>query len=182
MGPPLRVGPGETLTFEARVSGEAEAEAAEGAVAETGNSEELVLACRTGDVSLVHELLRRRANVNSTNAKGKSSLHEAAKHGRSEVVRLLLLAGADLELVTNWKRSQMRALHYAARSGDLESVSLLLAAGADPAAATADGETAALLAQGNPKTQSVLDQALLATVRCLRPIPLNPRSSSHRPL
>ena len=36
------------------MSGEAEAEAAEGAVAETGNSEELVLACRTGDVSLVH--------------------------------------------------------------------------------------------------------------------------------
>ena len=122
-------------------------------------------ACRVGDVPLVSELLRRRANVNSTNTKGKSTLHEAAKHQRSAVVKLLLQAGADFEIGTNWKKSQMRPLHYAARSGDLESASLLLAAGADPAAATNDGETAAVLAQGHAATQKMLYQALHATVR-----------------
>ena len=122
-------------------------------------------ACRVGDVPLVSELLRRRANVNSVNGKGKSALHEAAKHQRSAVVKLLLHAGADFEAGTSWKKTQMRPLHYAARSGCLESASLLLAAGADPAAATTDGETAAVLAQGHAATQQLLYRALQASVR-----------------
>ena len=60
--------------------------------------------------------------------RGGTALHFAAMNGHSNVVKLLLEAGADKDAVD---RDWMTPLHWAARIGDLESVKLLLEAGAN---------------------------------------------------
>ena len=72
-----------------------------------------------------------------------TALHSGASRLQSEVVRVLLEAGAnpDVRQSGGWT-----PLHAAAMNGDLVSVELLLAAGADAAATNDEGRTVADLA------------------------------------
>lgn len=72
-----------------------------------------------------------------------TALHSGASRLQSEVVRVLLEAGAnpDVRQSGGWT-----PLHAAAMNGDLASVELLLAAGADAAATNDEGRTVADLA------------------------------------
>lgn len=65
--------------------------------------------------------------------------HYAARHGRIEICRLLLDAGADVNVQTSSGRAT--ALHRAAYSGHCDVVRLLLQRGADPLLIDADGQT-----------------------------------------
>jgi uncharacterized protein len=76
-------------------------------------------------------------------------LHSAAAGRHTEICRLLLAAGADLNAR---QAGGFTPLHEAAQNGDPEMVELFLSAGADPSATADDGRTPAELADaaGHP--------------------------------
>lgn len=132
----------------------------------------LMLAARAGSVPAVKALLGRGARVDAREGtRGQTALMWAIVNRHSEVTRLLIEAGADVNL-----RSETRKLVYnmggsrsagsaaadtpleevelggstpilfAARSGDTESAKLLVARGANVNDAAADGNTALIIA------------------------------------
>ncbi len=104
----------------------------------------LCTAIRLGDIERVRALLAERpelANELSNDPKPPSSAGDhgrqrpiatAAKYGRHEIARLLIGAGADVNLGVPLWSPQGHALHAACGNGDLEMAKLLLEAGADP--------------------------------------------------
>jgi ankyrin repeat protein len=90
-----------------------------------------------------------------------TALHSAVSRLQSDVVRVLLAAGANpnLRQSAGWT-----PLHAAAMNGDLASVELLLAAGADPAATNDEGRSVSDLAHesGDNATKERIKAALQA--------------------
>ena len=70
---------------------------------------------------------------------GTSLLHHAARNGRSDIVEMLIRAGANPD-VQNVKELDT-PLHYVALHGHTDMVELLLRLGANPHAKNADGKT-----------------------------------------
>jgi hypothetical protein len=87
------------------------------------------------------ELVAVGAPVNAVGSDGGTPLHWTCHHDRSEAVRLLLDAGADINVENSWGRWGRTPLHVAARRGCLAVAELLLDAGADPNATTNEGWT-----------------------------------------
>jgi len=90
-----------------------------------------------------------------------TAMHSAVSRLQSEVVRILLEAGANpnLRQSAGWT-----PLHAAAMNGDLTSVELLLASGADPAATNDEGRSVIDLAteSGDEATADRIRSALQA--------------------
>jgi ankyrin repeat protein len=83
---------------------------------------ELLLAARAGDASRVRALLKQDANVRVTDENGKTPLIWAAEKGRTEIVRLLLAAGADAQTRDN---EGLTASELALVSSEGKSVAVL---------------------------------------------------------
>ena len=118
--------------------------------ADAGEVEKLVQASSRNHVDQVDELLRTPMNPNPEGElaiSGKllhtTPLHVAAVKGHTEVVKLLLEAGADKNAAVLNGRA---ALHLGAMKGHSEVVKLLLEAGADKDATSFAGMTALHLA------------------------------------
>ncbi len=99
----------------------------------------------SGQAEAIRKLLSEsdQVVVDSTDETGWTALMRAADAGHDAVVRLLLDAGASVDLEND---AQNTALHLAAQLGRTEAVRLLLGAGADFAARDADGRTPLFLA------------------------------------
>ena len=91
------------------------------------------------DTDAVRALLASGADVNAAQGDGMTGLHWAARLGATEIVRLLLDAGADRGMTT--RLGDHTPLHVASRAGQPSTVSVLLDAGADPNARTTTGAT-----------------------------------------
>jgi ankyrin repeat protein len=91
------------------------------------------------DADAVRSLLTAGADVNAPQGDGMTGLHWAARHGATEVVRLLLNAGADRGVTT--RLGDHTALHVASRAGQASTVLALLNAGAAVNALTTTGTT-----------------------------------------
>ena len=91
----------------------------------------------------------------------KTPLQVAAMKGHSEVVKLLLEAGADKEAAPAEQNRGKRALHLAAENGHWQNVQLLLEAGADKDATDHCGMTALHFAaeRGHSKVVELLVEA-----------------------
>lgn len=100
----------------------------------------LGLACFFGHPAAVDLLLRNGANVNdaSRNFQQVTPLHSAAASDNTEICRLLLEKGAD---VNACQQGGFTPLHAAAQNGNTEMVRLFLAQGADVNARTSQGLT-----------------------------------------
>jgi hypothetical protein len=96
------------------------------------------------------EMLQGRGINDAINSMGWTLLTYHSRQGDLNSVRLLLLAGVDVN-----KRDEegSTALHYAAGQGHETLASELIAAGADPAAPSLDGRTPLHRAAGNGKLE-----------------------------
>lgn len=88
-----------------------------------------------GDAETVRGLLRQdKARVGEWSPDGFTPLHHAAFFGHSEVAKLLIEAGADIEAPSRNQQFALdaRPLHSAAAARELGMCAVLLDAGADP--------------------------------------------------
>ena len=123
----------------------------------------LMAAARAGSVPAVRLLLTRGVDVNATETFQKTSaLMWAAAEGHSEIVGLLLEAGANpnqqahvTSLTERYNADHptggFTALMLAARNGDAETVRRLVAGGADINRKNGDGASAAMIAIYNDR-------------------------------
>lgn len=88
----------------------------------------LATAIRNGDLAKVTELLRSELHIDRRAPDGLTPLMVAAGHGQSQMVELLLVAGADVLALE--PRMGASALHKAAQSGNPDVIGLLLDHGA----------------------------------------------------
>lgn len=83
-------------------------------------------ACSTGDVAAIRDFLKRGANPNGDmdmNTPAKAPIHDAVENGHAEAVRVLLEAGANINLQDG---SMKTALHYACEKNNVAVVRLLV--------------------------------------------------------
>jgi uncharacterized protein len=94
-----------------------------------------------GHEALVRWLLEQGAEVNrkSQNAMMVAPLHSAVSAQHVEIVRLLLVHGADANLP---QEQGIRPIHQSAHNGNVVITRLLLEYGADPHATSENGKTA----------------------------------------
>ena len=84
----------------------------------------LMNAVNSNDADKVKDLIDQGANINEADASGDSPLIMAAYQGYTEIVRLLLEAGADVTVVDPGMKAT--ALHAAAYAGRSEAAKLLI--------------------------------------------------------
>jgi uncharacterized protein len=89
----------------------------------------LMEAVRNNDAALVRELISRGSQVDERDAKGDAPLIIAAYQGYTDIVKLLLEAGADVSVVDPGMKAT--ALHAAAYAGNAEAARLLIEHGID---------------------------------------------------
>ncbi|WP_419860357.1 ankyrin repeat domain-containing protein [Candidatus Palauibacter sp.] len=112
-------------------------------------------AAMTGDLASVRALLSDGADVNAPQGDGMTALHWAARAANTDLARLLLEAGAEVDAAT--RIGAYTPLHLASEVGGSEVVGLLLEAGAEQTATTADvgGATPLHLAGGAGEADAV---------------------------
>jgi ankyrin repeat protein len=115
----------------------------------------LAKAAIRGDLVEIKALLEAGAEVNVTDALGRTPLHMAAFYGRTKASELLLTSGAKIDARD---RVGMTPLHAAVLAGGRYEVELLLERKADVSATTDTGQTPLHLAAatGQPKVSRVL--------------------------
>jgi hypothetical protein len=112
----------------------------------------LVNAVKTSDMKAVRALLRRRADVKTSEPDGTTALHWAAQRENLEAADLLIRAGADVK-VTN--RYGVTPFELACMSGNAAMIEKLIKAGADPNASWRTGETALMTAARTGKADAL---------------------------
>ena len=90
-----------------------------------------------GDRAEIPRLLKEGAVVDARDADGRTPLLLAVRAGHSDIARMLLEAGADVD--ARGATMQITPLMVAAQRGDVDSVALLLEKGADPNAVSKNG-------------------------------------------
>jgi len=120
----------------------------------------LLSAAATGadDPAGIHLLLGHKAKVNSCDARGRSALHEAARHGHVDILHALLAAGAKVDVRD---ADGISPLLDAVRGGHLAALDALIAAGADRHALDVHGRSALALACRSDGASAPLVQRLL---------------------
>jgi ankyrin repeat protein len=103
-------------------------------------------AAQQGDVERVKALLVDGADVNASQGDGMSALHWAAVGGHTDMVGVLLYAGANTEAVT--RLGAYTPLHLAGRYGHGSVVAALVEGGASPNAIASTGVTPLHFAAG----------------------------------
>jgi ankyrin repeat protein/tetratricopeptide (TPR) repeat protein len=99
----------------------------------------LIVAAQNGNIHLIHELIRRGADLNATDVNGDTALNHAAQFHQPAAMKLLLEAGADASIQDKWKQTPL--ISAAGVSHNRPAVRLLLERGADPEIATPHGGT-----------------------------------------
>ena len=108
---------------------------------------------------MVERLIREGADVNGLNVAGHTPLHMASIYGCTEVVAILIKAGAKVNARTN--DENLTPLIHAQTFGSTDAMKLLVKAGAEPELRNRTGWDARDCAQKiyvQPSAVEVLDQ------------------------
>lgn len=97
----------------------------------TGRSQ-LQRACKKGDLEEVRSLIQKGASANECDFGGFTCLHEAALAGHTEIVKLLIASGADVNKQAFEAGDFETPLMDAAENKHVSTVETLLMHGADP--------------------------------------------------
>jgi ankyrin repeat protein len=91
----------------------------------------VIVACERNNVEIVKILVEYGADVNTCDAKGRSTIAVASFCGCREVVEYLLSNPTTVSLINKTDETGCTPLWLAARTGDLTMVKMLIDAGAD---------------------------------------------------
>lgn len=116
----------------------------------------LLLALDKGYVDVAIWLIKNKVKLDTQDEHGLTALHLAASRGYSEIVKILIAEGVDLDV----DKSGHTALHLAASNGHEMIMQMLLTAGADIEARGEDDDTALHMAVEENHAATV--QVLLA--------------------
>jgi ankyrin repeat protein len=106
------------------------------------SSKEIIKAAKSGDSKRVTELLAMDAGlIDARDKDGSTPLHCAAWKGHTEVVAVLLAAGADVNANNNNEHWGTTPLHAAAHANQAAIAQLLIDKGADVNAHDLAGKT-----------------------------------------
>ena len=131
--------------------------------------DQLLAATRKGDLAEVKRLLDGGADVNTRTRYNSTPLFFACDRGHTEIVRLLIERGADVNVKDNFYNAN--ALGWAMSKKHDDIVALLIEKGADVADALAEGIREGdrklvelILAKGKLSQEALDDALLVATV------------------
>lgn len=126
-----------------------------------------MVACASGDLGKVEQMLADGADPNYLSDLGGTPLTWAVAWDRQEVVECLLRNGAEVELPARPARSP---LMHAASRGNEAIVALLMAHGADPSRRDKDGQLPVDLANGTgcPDCAILIEQLAKLTAKPVR--------------
>ena len=106
----------------------------------------LHLAAQGGHTIVANLLISRSTETMfKTDKFGRNAMHLAASRGRTEMIKVLIGQGAEINSLDS---KQWSSLHYAGKYGYLEVVQLLIDSGANPLAETDEGKIALCYAVG----------------------------------
>ena len=138
--------------------------------AKVGRDHVLVAACMSGDDSLVLSLINSGVNVNclvKIDGSEWSPLMMASSEGHTDIVKLLLQRGAQVDLQDN---VGLTALMWASEAGNVETVQLLLEHGARVDLETNDGITAMNRAGSHEILDLLLSAMIPQLINLLQPV------------
>lgn len=97
----------------------------------TGNTP-IRYALQINETGLVYTLLRHAGDIDRLDTQGYARIHKAVIAKHHELTRILLAAGADVNLRSGMQHVGKTALHYAFRDKDEPMKQLLILSGANP--------------------------------------------------
>ena len=121
------------------------------------NNASLLEAARSGDIKRVQTFLSTGASASVNDKDGTTALMFAANSGYTEIVKVLIESGANIDYKR--KRYGLTALMLACAAKQVDIVRILIAKGADINAVNEDGSTALMIA--TLKGYSPIVQALV---------------------
>lgn len=126
---------------------------------EVAHYQGLHLAAHRGDVAQIQALLRSKADVNATDAYGRTPLHVATFARQREAIKALAQGGADLNRLES---DRYDAVTIAAVADDEDSLRVLLALGASARQTTSRYDGTALIAAAHLGNDGVVRQLIAA--------------------
>ena len=89
------------------------------------------VAARNGDVGNVERMLQARIPVDALNWLGRTAFHRALSYNQTDVIKILLREGADVNRPTRYKKET--PLHWAIEQNNTELVRLFVSNSTDVA-------------------------------------------------
>jgi hypothetical protein len=125
-------------------------------------TEFLVYSAKEGQIAGVRQALAEGVPPDTMNKNGWNALHEAAQHGHTEILRVLIAAGADVNIQYRkaWSPLAFAADYANDNEGGLEAVIALVDAGADPMLKDLNGYDATMRADEGTPHHAVIKSAV----------------------
>ena len=114
------------------------------------------VAARNGDVGTVERMLQARMTVDALNWLGRTAFHRASWYNQTDVIKILLREGVDVNRPTRYKKET--PLHWAVEQNNTELVRLLVSNSADITVKNVLNQTPLDLAHKGSEAESLLQQ------------------------